>query len=260
MRRAHRMPFGCELLPAGGVRFRLWAPAAATLRLSLEGPEATAVLAMQPIGGGWFELDCPAAHAGTRYRFLLDSGVYVPDPASRANPDDVHGPSLVVDPLAFDWDDGDWSGRPWEEAVIYELHVGTFSPEGTFAGVQQRLDYLRELGVTVIELMPVADFPGRRNWGYDGVLAFAPDAAYGPPEALKRLVQEAHRRGLMVLLDVVYNHFGPDGNYLHLYAPQFFTQRRPTPWGAAINFDGPHGDTVRSFYVHNALYWLEEYH
>jgi 1,4-alpha-glucan branching enzyme/maltooligosyltrehalose trehalohydrolase len=254
------MPFGCELLPEGGVRFRLWAPAAGTLHVSLEGPETHAELAMQPVGGGWFELDCAAAQAGTRYRFLLDSGVYVPDPASRANPDDVHGPSLVVDPLAFDWDDGDWSGRPWEEAVIYELHVGTFSPEGTFAGVQRQLDYLRELGVTAIELMPVADFPGRRNWGYDGVLAFAPDSAYGPPEALKRLVQEAHRRGLMVFLDVVYNHFGPDGNYLHLYAPQFFTQRRHTPWGAAINFDGAHGDLVRSFYVHNALYWLEEYH
>src|SRR5262245_30041649 len=254
------MPFGCELLPAGGTRFRLWAPAAPAVQLSLQRAEEVAPLPMSPVGGRWFELDCADAQPGTRYRFLLDSGISVPDPASRANPDDVHGASLVVDPLAFDWDDDGWSGRPWEEVVIYELHVGTFSPEGTFAGVERRLDYLRDLGVTAIELMPVADFPGRRNWGYDGVLTFTPDATYGPPESLKRLVQSAHRHGLMMLLDVVYNHFGPDGNYLHLYAPQFFTHRRYTPWGAAIDFDGAHGDTVRSFYVHHALYWLEEYH
>ena len=165
-----------------------------------------------------------------------------------------------MDPGAFQWEDGGWRGRPWEEAAIYELHVGTFSPAGTFAGVEARLDYLSELGVTALELMPVADFPGRRGWGYDGVLPFAPDATYGRPEGLKRLIAAAHARGLMVLLDVVYNHFGPDGNYLHLYAPQFFTERHHTPWGAAFNFDGDRSRPVRDFFVHNALYWLEEFH
>ena len=184
----------------------------------------------------------------------------MPDPASRFNPDDVHGPSEVVDPAAFVWEDGAWRGRPWRDAVIYELHVGTFTPAGTFAGVAGRLDYLSELGITAIELMPVADFPGRRGWGYDGVLPFAPDACYGRPEELKRLVAAAHARGMMVLLDVVYNHFGPDGNYLHLYAPQFFTDRHHTPWGAAINFDGADARPVRDFFIHNALYWLEEFH
>jgi maltooligosyltrehalose trehalohydrolase len=173
----------------------------------------------------------------------------------------VHGASEVIDPGAFAWEDGDWNGRPWAEAVLYELHVGTFSPEGTFAGAQRRLDYLAELGVTAIELMPVGDFPGRCNWGYDGVLPFAPDASYGRPEDLKRLIQAAHRRGLMVLLDVVYNHVGPEGNYLHVYARDaFFTERHHTPWGAAVNFDGPGSELVRRFFVDNALYWLEEYH
>ena len=188
---------------------------------------------MDPQGDGWFELTVPYAAAGTRYRFEINrqengkarkaegntnGKIRVPDPASRFNPDDVHGASEVIDPAAFAWHDGAWRGRPWEEAVIYELHVGTFTPEGTFNGVMQRLDYLAELGITAIELMPVADFPGARNWGYDGVLPYAPDSRYGRPDDLKALVQAAHARGLMVLLDVVYNHFGPEGNYLHLYA------------------------------------------
>ncbi len=215
---------------------------------------------MARAGGGWWQLDCTQAAQGSRYRFQIDGGLLVPDPASRANPDDVHGASRVVDPLAFDWDDGNWRGRPWEEAVIYELHVGTFTPQGTFAGAQSKLDHLRELGVTAVELMPIAAFPGQRNWGYDGVLPFAPDASYGTPEDLKHLVQSAHSRGLMVFLDVVYNHFGPEGNYLHAYAPQFFTPRHHTPWGVAINFDGEDSRTVRDFFIHNALYWLEEYH
>ena len=175
---------------------------------------------------------------GSRYRFRIDGELEVPDPASRFNPEDVHGPSEVVDPRAFEWRDDAWRGRPWHEAVIYELHVGTFTPEGTFAGVEKRLDHLAELGITAIELMPIADFPGERGWGYDGVLPFAPDAAYGRPDELKALVDAAHARGLAVMLDVVYNHFGPEGNYLHAYAPQFFTDRHHTPWGAAINFDG----------------------
>ncbi|GIX28168.1 MAG: malto-oligosyltrehalose trehalohydrolase [Burkholderiales bacterium] len=257
MRRAHSMPFGAEVQGDGRTRFRLWAPSAREVDLELEG--AGGGLAMAPVGEGWFERTVPAP-PGTRYWLRIDGGLAVPDPASRFNPDDVHGASEVVDPGAFDWPDSAWRGRPWEEAVIYELHVGTFSPEGTFAGVEARLDHLAGLGVTALELMPVADFPGRRNWGYDGVLPFAPDAAYGRPEELKRLVAAAHARGLMVLLDVVYNHFGPEGNYLHLYAKPFFTERHQTPWGAAINFDGPGSRVVRDFFIHNALYWIEEFH
>src|SRR5690606_35457668 len=183
----------------------------------------------------------------------------VPDPASRFNPDDVHAPSEVVDPCAYTWRTGGWRGRPWHEAVLYELHVGTFTAAGTYAAAEERLEYLADLGVTALELMPLADTPGRYNWGYDGVLPFAPEGGYGRPEDLKRFIDAAHELSLMVLLDVVYNHFGPDGNYLPLYAPQFFTERHHTPWGNAINFDGEHSETVRDFFVHNALYWLEEY-
>ena len=214
---------------------------------------------MTAVGDGWWER-VETAPAGTRYRYRINGALEVPDPASRFNPADAHGPSEVVDPAAYEWNDGDWRGRPWEQVVLYELHVGAFSPEGTFAGVEARLDYLTLLGVTAIELMPVAEFPGRRGWGYDGVLPFAPDAAYGRPEDLKRTIAAAHARGLMVFLDVVYNHFGPEGNTLSAYAPQFFTERHPTPWGAAINFDGPDARPVRDFFIHNALYWLEEYH
>jgi len=259
MKRVHHMPFGAELLDSGGVRFRLWAPGSSHIDVLLEDTPAQ-TLAMHAQDEGWFELTVPGASAGTRYRFRTDSGLLVPDPASRYNPDDAHSASMVVDPGAFDWQDESWHGRPWEEAVIYELHVGTFTAQGDFDGVRRKLDYLAELGVTALELMPVADFPGRRNWGYDGVLPYAPDASYGSPEALKLLVQEAHARGLMVLLDVVYNHFGPEGNYLHAYAPDFFNERHHTPWGAAINFDAPGSAVVRDFFIHNALYWLEEYH
>jgi malto-oligosyltrehalose trehalohydrolase len=212
------------------------------------------------VGEGWFELTVAKAHAGSRYSFRLPDGLRVPDQASRYNPEDIHAPSEVVDPAAFRWTDGSWRGRPWEEAVLYELHIGTFTAKGTFAGAIERLDYLVDLGVTALEIMPVSDFPGRRNWGYDGVLPFAPDAAYGRPEDFKRLVDAAHERGLMVLLDVVYNHFGPEGNYLHAYAPDFFNPRHATPWGAAINFDGEGSRVVRDFFVHNVLYWLEEFH
>lgn len=253
--RLHRMPFGSQLA-AGGVRFRLWAPSAQQVALCLDDAE----LPMSAAGAGWFGLDVASAGPGSRYRFRIDSELLVPDPASRYNLDDVHGPSEVIDAEAFAWNDGEWPGRPWEQAVTYELHVGSFTPEGTFAAVAARLDYLAELGVTAIELMPVGDFPGRRNWGYDGVLPFAPDSRYGRPEDLKRLVQAAHARGLMVLLDVVYNHFGPEGNYLHAYAAPFFNAERQTPWGPAINFDGAGSGPVRDFFIHNALYWLEEYH
>ncbi|MEO6353780.1 MAG: malto-oligosyltrehalose trehalohydrolase [Burkholderiaceae bacterium] len=259
MKSRHRMPFGAELADAG-VRFRLWAPSAQCVELCLVPPGAEQVIAMNRTADGWFELLTPRARAGSRYRYRIDGKLTVPDPASRCNPDDVDGPSSVVDPAAFIWHDTAWRGRRWQDAVIYELHVGTFTPAGTFLGVEERLDYLLALGVTAIELMPVADFPGARNWGYDGVLLFAPDSRYGTPEQLKTLIESAHRKGLMVLLDVVYNHFGPEGNYLHAYAPQFYNERHHTPWGAAINFDGPDNRTVRDFFIHNALYWLEEFH
>ena len=253
------MPFGAELQPDGGVRFGLWAPAAARVELSLQCREGALRLPLVPQGGGWHELETGRAAAGDRYRYRID-GRAVPDPASRFNPDDVHGASEVVDPAAYEWADASWRGRPWHEAVVYELHVGTFSPEGSFAGAAARLDHLQRLGVTAIELMPVADFEGGWNWGYDGVLPYAPASRYGRPEALKALVDAAHARGIMVLLDVVYNHFGPVGNYLAVSAPQFFDTRQHTPWGAAIDFDGPASRTVRDFFIHNALYWLEEFH
>jgi maltooligosyltrehalose trehalohydrolase len=228
--------------------------------LCLAHGESEETLALDRQAGGWFELVTARAAPGARYRYWIDHGAKVPDPASRFQPEDVHAASEVIDPKRFIWQDAHWRGRAWHESVIYELHVGSFSEEGTFAGVQRRLDYLADLGVTALELMPIADFPGRRNWGYDGVLPFAPDNRYGHPEDLKNLVQAAHAKGLMVFLDVVYNHFGPEGNYLHLYAPQFFNERHHTPWGAAINFDAPGSEVVREFFIHNALYWLEEYH
>jgi len=259
MIRKHVMPFGTEITESG-VCFRLWAPQTKKVDLILEKDEQERRLPMQGLTGGWFELVTAEAAAGSRYRFRLDEGLAVPDPASRFNPSDVHGMSQVIDPAGFHWTDEDWAGRPWEEAVIYELHVGTFTPEGSFRALQGKLDYLASLGVTAIELMPVADFPGRWNWGYDGVLPFAPDTSYGTPDDLKELIQTAHRKGLMVFLDVVYNHFGPEGNYLYVYAKPFFSDRHQTPWGSAINYDGENCRTVRDFFIHNALYWLEEYH
>jgi len=252
----HSMPFGAEACQDGRVRFRLWAPAAERVDLCLDGGE---VLAMGAEDEGWFALTTDRAGPGSLYRYRIDGGMQVPDPASRFQPADVHGPSEVIDPLAWRWRNPDWDGRPWEESVIYELHVGTFTPSGGYAGVREKLAYLVQLGITAIELMPLADFPGDRNWGYDGVYPYAPDSCYGRPEELKALVDAAHGVGLMVFMDVVYNHFGPEGNYLHLYAPQFFSTRHHTPWGVAINYDGPSSHWVRQFAIHNALYWLEEY-
>src|SRR5581483_1112658 len=258
MKRSHGMPFGAEYRADGSVRFRLWAPKADRVDVLLLDRKQDFPLSRLP--EGWFEAVVPNLSPGTLYKFRINQDLEVPDPASRFQPQDVHGPSQVQDPAGFAWNDSAWHGRPWEEAVFYELHVGTFSPEGTFSGVQNRLDYLVELGVTAVELMPVSDFPGKRNWGYDGVLPFAPDSSYGAPDDLKRLIQAAHHKGLMMFLDVVYNHFGPEGNYLHGYAPQFFTSRHQTPWGDAINFDGASSRIVRQFFLHNALYWLEEFH
>jgi len=207
--------------------------------------------------GGWYELVDRDAGAGTQYQYRINGAQLVPDPASRFQPQDVDGPSEVIDPRRYPWKDLGWQSRPWEEAVIYELHVGTFTPEGTYRSAISKFGHLVEHGITAIELMPLSDFAGRRNWGYDGVLPYAPDSAYGRPEDLEALIEAAHGAGLMVFLDVVYNHFGPKGNYLSLYAPQFFTERHKTPWGAAINFAEP---MVRQYFIQNVRYWLEEYH
>jgi malto-oligosyltrehalose trehalohydrolase len=257
-RRAHRMPFGATVREDGTTAFRLWAPGAERVELWLEEPGRA--LPMSRDAGGWAEHVTREAPAGSRYRYRVDGELLVPDPAARFQPGDVHGASEVIDPLAYAWGDGAWRGLPAERLVFYELHVGTFTPAGSFAGVLERLDHLAALGVTAVELMPLADFPGRRGWGYDGVLLFAPESGYGRPEDLKALVDAAHQRGLAVFVDVVYNHFGPEGNYLHRYAPGFFTPRHRSFWGDGINYDGPGSEVVRAFMIHNALYWLEEFH
>ena len=256
--RIHAVPAGATLLEGGGTRFRLWAPGCQSVQLMLEDGGESDPLGMTVQPEGWHELTVPSAGAGTLYRFVLPDGTRVPDPSSRFQPQDVQGPSEVIDPAGYGWSVA-WAGRPWNEIVLYELHVGAFTPEGTFRAAIDKLDHLAGLGVTGIEIMPVWDFPGKRNWGYDGVLPYAPDSSYGRPEDFKALVEAAHRRGIAVLLDVVYNHFGPEGNYLPVYAPGFFTERHHTPWGAAVNYDGEHAGPVREFVIHNALYWLEEY-
>lgn len=252
------MPFGTAI-EDHSTEFRLWAPDARNITLCLEDAAGPRKVLMARQEEGWYRCIDEKAAAGSRYRFQIDDGLLVPDPASRSQPDGVHGPSVVTDPLAWHWRDADWQGRPLEEAVFYELHVGAFSAAGTYAGVAERLDYLEGLGVTAIELMPVAAFAGSRNWGYDGVLPFAPAASYGSPDELKALVEAAHRRRLMVFLDVVYNHFGPEGNYLHLYASPFFTDQFQTPWGEAIRFSD-RARWVRQYFIDNALYWLVEFH
>jgi maltooligosyltrehalose trehalohydrolase len=250
----HRMPFGAEVLPDRRVRFQLWAPSQERVALVLEDEQR--ILPMARLEGGFFGLTTDAARVGSRYRYQLEDGSRVPDPASRYQPEDVHGTSVVIDPRAYAWQHTAWRGRPWEEAVLYELHVGAFTEEGTFEGLRRKLDHFTGLGVTAVELMPLSDFAGTRNWGYDGVMPFAPHSAYGAPEDLKRLIDEAHGRDLMVFLDVVYNHSGPEGNYLHQYAESFFEPDEHTPWGAAINYKVR---AVRDFAIHNVLYWLEEY-
>jgi maltooligosyltrehalose trehalohydrolase len=246
---AQETVWGATLLADGRTRFRLWAPDAPTVTLEIEGQAPQTMTAQ---GEGWHEAIAPVG-AGARYRFRVSPDLAVPDPASRLQAGDVHDPSVVLDPRAYAWRQPGWQGRPWHEVVLYELHAGTM---GGFAGVEAALPRLAELGVTAIELMPINAFPGQRNWGYDGVLPYAPDATLGTPEALKSLIDAAHGLGLMVFLDVVYNHFGPDGAYLHAYAKPFFDEGIHTPWGAAIDFKKP---AVRSFFEDNALYWLNEY-
>jgi malto-oligosyltrehalose trehalohydrolase len=246
------LSWGPEIAPSGAVRFRLWAPKLEALSVDLDGRVAP----MRRRDDGWFETTAKDVKPGAAYRFVLPDGRAVPDPAARAQgPGGLDGPSLLVDAGAYAWRHADWSGRPWEESVLYELHVGTFTPEGTFRAAARALKLLAETGITAIEIMPVHQFPGERGWGYDPVLLYAPHHAYGTPDDMKHFVDTAHGLGLTVILDVVYNHFGPRGNYLDSYA-SFFHPERGTPWGAAIAFDQR---PVRDFFIDNALYWLQEF-
>lgn len=251
------MRLGARYMGDGRCRFAVWAPDVSQVELKLLSPRVESV-PMRRDRLGYWRLTVEGLFPGACYRYLLDGERERPDPASRFQPEGVDGPSEVADPF-FPWDDGNWRGRRLEELVIYELHVGTFTPEGSFDGVVSRIPYLKKLGVTALELMPVGQFPGERNWGYDGVYPFAPQNSYGGPKGLKRLVDACHRNGLMVILDVVYNHLGPEGNYLGDFGP-YFTDRYRTPWGDAVNLDGPCSDEVRRYFIENALSWLRDYH
>jgi malto-oligosyltrehalose trehalohydrolase len=248
-RHAVSLSHGAAVIDNGHTRFQFWAPDCADVGLEIEGEP---VQAMTKQEGGWFRLEVPC-DAGTRYRYRIAADLAVPDPASRAQQGDVQGYSVVVDPANYTWRNVDWRGRPWHEAVLYEAHVGL---AGGYRAMGERLPELADMGITAVELMPVAEFPGARNWGYDGVLPFAPEASYGSPDDLKALVDQAHDLGLMIIQDVVYNHFGPEGNYLGSYASAFFRPDVHTPWGSAIDFKNP---VVRRFFIENALYWLEEF-
>jgi maltooligosyltrehalose trehalohydrolase len=245
----------------GEAVFRVWAPAAQKVELLLESANRASLRStMEKTADSIFSVQTKTARVGDLYRFQLDDNPLWPDPASRYQPRGIHGPSQVIDASAFSWSDDQWEGIGRERLVFYELHVGTFTKEGTFAAATEKLLSLRDLGVTAIELMPVADFPGLRNWGYDGVALFAPAHIYGTPDDLRRLVNTAHQLGLSVHLDVVYNHLGPDGAYLPAFSPFVFSGRHHSPWGAGLNFDGPHSDMVRRFFIENALHWIHDYH
>jgi maltooligosyltrehalose trehalohydrolase len=255
----HRLPIGAWR-EGDLTTFRVWAPERRSVELVLEGWSRPRPL--QRDGQGYWSASFDDVRVGSMYRYRLDGadGETFPDPASRFQPQGVHGPSQVVDPSTFPWSDRDWRPPRRESLVFYELHVGTFSAEGTFRGVTERLPYLAQLGVTAIELMPIGDFPGDRNWGYDGVAIFAPARCYGTPLDLARLVDAAHQHGLAVCLDVVYNHFGPDGAYANAFSPYYFTDRHNSPWGKGVNLDGPHSRPVRDFFIENALHWVRDYH
>src|SRR5205809_1280151 len=246
---------GASLLD-NGVTFRVWAPGCRTVDVTVDG-RSTEPLA--PRGIGLFEARLDGVVEGARYRYRLDGERYRPDPASRYQPEGVHGPSVVVDPSRFAWTDQEFPGHAIADLVFYEIHVGAFTAAGTFEAIIPHLDRLVELGVTALELMPVAEFPGSRNWGYDGVHLFAPQSTYGGPRGLRRLVDACHSRNLSVILDVVYNHLGPEGNYLAEFGP-FFTDRYKTPWGEAVNFDGADAAGVRRHFVENARAWVREFH
>lgn len=254
-----RRPVGVEALPGGRVHARVWAPKARRLRMVIE-PDARAV-ELDAEAGGHFSALVEGVAVGSLYRFRLDEDdTLYPDPASRFQPEGPHGPSQVVDPGLFAWTDQGWTGRSIKGQVIYEMHIGTFTPEGRWDSAMAALPPLADLGVTVLELMPVADFPGRFGWGYDGVNLFAPTRLYGSPDDMRRFVDRAHALGLAVILDVVYNHLGPDGNHLKRFSDSYFTDRYENEWGEAVNFDGPDAGPVRAFFLANAAAWIEEYH
>ncbi len=256
---AFRLELGARPADGRGVFFRVWAPGKKSVSVQIFSSSSQPVVRLTADESGYFTGFAEGAAAGDRYLYILDSDGSFPDPASRFQPEGVHRPSQIVDPHGFHWDDPDWKGISLPDSVIYEIHVGAFTEEGTFSAVIPRLDYLIDLGITAIELMPVAQFPGARNWGYDGVFPFAPQNTYGGPAGLKGLVNACHRKGLSLILDVVYNHLGPEGNYLGRFGP-YFTSRYLTPWGDAVNFDGPYSDEVRRFFMDNALYWIDEFH
>ena len=258
-REGRRYPIGAEVLPAGGVHFRVWSPGRRQVAVVFE--EGGRSFPLRAEEGGYFAGAVAEADDGTRYRFRLDEDQQLyPDPASRYQPDGPHGPSQVIDPRRFGWTDRDWRGVGRDGQVIYEMHLGTFTPEGTWAAAARELPALARLGLTVLEVMPVADFPGRFGWGYDGVNLFAPTHLYGTPDDFRHFVDAAHAAGLGVILDVVYNHFGPDGNYLKPFSRDYFTDRYENEWGEAINFDGDNAGPVREFFLTNAAYWIDEFH
>ena len=254
-----RMEMGANLTETG-CRFDLWSSNASRVEVELLQGDETSTHEMEALGDGHFRVEIPGVRAGDRYRYTLDGGDGLPDPYSRFQPEGVHGPSEVVDPSTFAWTDDAWAGLSRQNLAIYELHVGTMTPEGTYAALERELEALRDLGVTAIELMPVAQTPGARNWGYDGVDLFAPNHVYGTPDELRRLVNAAHDVGLGVILDVVYNHLGPEGAYLSTYADAYFSETHETAWGAGLNWDGPHSAWVRQFAIDNACYWVTEFH
>lgn len=253
-----KYPIGAEIVTSGGVHFRVWAPAAARVSVVIEQGES---YPLEPEAYGYHSGIVRSAKAGTRYGFKLDDDEKVyPDPASRFQPEGPHGPSEVVDPSQFTWSDQAWNGAPKGRPVIYEMHVGTFTPEGSYLAAEEHLPALAELGVTTLEIMPLADFPGRFGWGYDGVNMFAPTRLYGRPDELRQFINRAHELGLAVILDVVYNHFGPSGNYLMKFSPDYMSTEHKNEWGQVINFDGKNSAGVRMFFETNARYWIDEYH
>jgi maltooligosyltrehalose trehalohydrolase len=254
-----RLPVGAELIAPGRTHFRVWAPRRQRVTLIVEAPEIQEV-ELKAEGNGYFS-SAAEVEAAARYRFRLDEdSILYPDPASRFQPEGPHGPSEVVDPSAFAWTDADWKGAGPEGRVIYEMHIGTFTPEGIWSAATEQLPRLADLGVNLLEVMPVAEFPGRFGWGYDGVDLFAPSHLYGRPDDFRAFVDRAHALGMGVILDVVYNHLGPDGNYLKAFSTAYFSEEHTTDWGDAINFDGADSEPVRDFFLGNAAYWIDEYH
>jgi maltooligosyltrehalose trehalohydrolase len=263
---SRRLPIGAEAVNGGGVHFRVWAPKRELVEIILENPESSTTTSnrafrLEPEGDGYFSALVTEAKAGSLYRFRLDDDATLyPDPASRFQPSGPHGPSMVVDPIGFEWTDAQWKGRSLRGQVLYEMHIGTFTREGTLEAAASKLPELVDTGITVLEIMPIAEFPGRFGWGYDGVDLFATSHLYGTPDDLRRFVDSAHALGLAVILDVVYNHLGPDGNYLSSFSADYFTDKYQNEWGAAINFDGPTAAPVREFFLANTAFWIEEYH